>query len=139
MRSTDLRIGHLYAVPVSPGPWCRHAMPARVMTRGPGSRVLVLLPDGLPEAGERDALPCGTLVWVDADDLACDWQDWPARAEVARGDLAATVSSVVAAIGGTGAPVLAAAGPTVVVRHVSRARAALNRWARPDPRSPSDR
>ena len=79
MRSTDLRIGHLYAVPVSPGPWCRHAMPARVMTRGPGSRVLVLLPDGLPEAGERDALPCGTLVWVDADDLACDWQDWPSR------------------------------------------------------------
>lgn len=138
MRSSDLRIGHLYAVPVAPGPWCRHAVPARVMTRGPGGRTLVVLPDGLPESPSREAQPCGSLVWVDAASLVCSWQEWPARAEAARGDMVAAVASVVAAIGGRGAPVLAGVGAAHdPVGPVSRARAALNRWARPDPRSPS--
>lgn len=138
MRSSDLRIGHLYAVPVAPGPWCRHAVPARVMTRGPGGRTLVLLPDGFPESPGREAQPCGSLVWVESSSLVCSWQEWPARAEAARGDMVAAVASVVAAIGGRGAPVLAGVGASAVdAGPVSRARAALNRWARPDPRFPS--
>lgn len=138
MRSSELHIGHVYAVPVAPGPWCRHAVRARVMTRGPAGRVLVLLPDGLPESPGRDPQPCGSLVWVDSSSLLCDWGEWPARAEAARGDMVAAVASVVAAIGGRGAPVLAGVGaPADAASPVSRARAALNRWARPDPRYPS--
>ncbi|HET7900546.1 MAG TPA: hypothetical protein VFL59_05115 [Candidatus Nanopelagicales bacterium] len=141
MRSTDLRIGHVYAVPVAPGPWCRHAVPARVMTRGTGGRTLVLLPDGLPGSPSREAQPCGSLVWVEADVLVCAWGEWPERAAAVRGDMLAAVSSVVAAIGGRGAPVLVGAGgpPVQGQSPVSRARAALNRWARPDPRHPATR
>ena len=54
------------------------------------------------------------------------------------GDMVAAVASVVAAIGGRGAPVLAGVGaPAGTASPVTRARAALNRWARPDPRYPS--
>lgn len=137
MRSSDLRIGHVYAVPVAPGPWCRHAVPARVMAYGRGGRALVLLPDGLPRTPTRDTQPCGALVWVEAESLACDWGEWPARADAARGDMVAAVASVVAAIGGHGAPVLAGVGAVPDPGSaVSRARAALNRWARPAPRFP---
>ena len=97
MRSSELHIGRVYAVPVAPGPWCRHAVRARVMTRGPGARVLVILPDGLPESPGREPQPCGSLVWVEATSLLCDWSEWPARAEAARGDMVAAVASVVAA------------------------------------------
>jgi hypothetical protein len=109
------------------------------MTRGPAGRVLVVLPDGLPESQGREPQPCGSLVWVEASSLLCDWAEWPARAEAARGDMVAAVASVVAAIGGRGAPVLAGVGASTsdVASPVARARAALNRWARPDPRFPS--
>jgi hypothetical protein len=113
-------------------------MPARLMARGPRSHVLVLLPDGMPESPTRDAVPCGSLVWIDSDSVACEWADWPARAAVVRGDMVAAVSSVVAAIGGRGAPVLAGVGGSAPADEgaFTRARSALNRWARPDPRDP---
>lgn len=136
MRSSDLRVGHVFALPTAPGPWCRVAVPARVMAKGPSARVLVVLPDGLPANGFRDAQPCGALVWIDADSLSCPWEEWPARAAELRGDMVAAVSSVVAAIGGRGAPVLVTAGASAPASPMSRARAALNRWARPDPRDP---
>ena len=139
MRSADLRVGHAYALPTGPGPWCRHAVPARVMTRAPAGRVLVLLPDGFPGTPTEDPHPCGSLVWLASDALACPWDEWPERAEAARGDMVAAVASVVAAIGGQGAPVLATAGGGGFdERPLARARAALNRWARPEPRSPWD-
>ena len=66
MRARDVRIGRMYAFPTNPGPWFRYAVPARVMSRAPGNRVLVLLPDGVPATPTRGELPRASLVWVDA-------------------------------------------------------------------------
>jgi len=134
MQATELRIGHVYAYPLDASPWCRHAAPARLMARGARGRALVLVPDGIPATPVRDAVPRGSLVWIDTVDLACFWSEWPARARRARESALVAVSSAVAAIGGQGAPVLAGHGIEVTGSSpFSRARAALNRWARPDP------
>ena len=134
MHAAELRVGHVYAFPVGTGPWYRHAVAVRVMSRGPRARVLVLAPDGIPETAVHDAVPRGSLVWIDAEGLACSWSEWPARAAAAREDMLVAVSSAVAAIGGDEAPVLpvSASGSGI-----TRARAALNRWARPEPRLPA--
>jgi len=134
MQATELRIGHVYAYPLDASPWCRHAAPARLMARGSKGRVLVLVPDGIPSTPVRGAVPRGSLVWIDTVDLACLWSEWPARARRARESALVAVSSAVAAIGGQGAPVLAGHGVDVAGSSpFMRARAALNRWARPDP------
>jgi hypothetical protein len=135
MQSTELRIGHVYAYPLEAGPWCRHAAPARLMARGARGRALVLAPDGIPATTVREAVPRGSLVWVDAAALACLWSEWPDRARRARESALVAVSSAVAAIGGQGAPVLSGPGIEVTgMSPFSRARVALNRWARPEPR-----
>lgn len=140
MQIAQVRVGRAYAFPIEPGPWCRHAVTARVMARGARGRVLALLPDGVPSSPLREAVPRGSLVWLDVTDLACPWPDWPARAAVARQSTLAAVSSAVAAIGGPGALVLQTAphADTRSANPVARARAALNRWARPEPRDPYD-
>jgi len=135
MHAAELRVGHVYAFPIGTGPWYRHAVPVRVMSRGPRARVLVLVPDGIPETPVQDAVPRGSLVWIDAESVACDWGEWPARAASAREDMLVAVSSAVAAIGGDEARVLPSSGSGV--GSIGRARAALNRWARPDPRLPT--
>jgi hypothetical protein len=102
----------MYAFPTNPGPWYRYAVPARVMSRSPGARLLVLLPDGVPATPLRDELPRASLVWVDAASLISSWEEWPAHAASTRADMTAVVSSAVAALAGTGAPTLD--GPRVV-------------------------
>jgi hypothetical protein len=135
MHAAELRVGHVYAFPIGTGPWYRHAVPVRVMSRGPRARVLVLVPDGIPETPVHDAVPRGSLVWIDAESVACGWGEWPARAAAAREDMLVAVSSAVAAIGGDQAQELpSSAGPE---SGISRARVALNRWARPEPRLPA--
>lgn len=136
MHSAELRVGHVYAFPIGTGPWYRHAVPVRVMSRGPRGRVLVLVPDGIPETPVRDEVPRGSLVWIDAETVACTWADWPSRAATARENLLVAVSSAVAAIGGDHAPVLPSDGAGDDGT-LTRARAALNRWARPQPRLPA--
>ena len=106
MRAREVRVGRTYAFPTNPGPWYRYAVPARAMARAPGNRVLVVLPDGVPETPGRDQLPRASLVWVDAGSLVCSWDEWPARAASTRADLTAVVASAVAAIAGGGAPTL---------------------------------
>jgi hypothetical protein len=91
----------MYAYPTSPGPWHRVAVPARVMSRAPRDRVLVLLPDGVPATPTREELPRASLVWVAAGALASPWEEWPEHAASARADMTAVVASAVAAIGGT--------------------------------------
>ena len=135
MQATELRIGHVYAYPLDASPWCRHAAPARLMARRAKGRALVLVPDGIPSTPVRDAVPRGSLVWVDADGLACLWNEWPERARRARESALVAVSSAVAAIGGQGAPELVGRGIEVTgMSPFTRARVALNRWARPEPR-----
>ena len=75
MHAAELRVGHVYAFPIGTGPWYRHAVPVRVMSRA------------------------------------------------------------VAAIGGDEARVLPSSGSGG--GSIGRARAAINRWARPDPRLPT--
>ena len=134
MQATGLRIGHVYAYPLEAGPWCWHAAPARLMSRGARGRALVLVPEGVPATPVREAVPRGSLVWVDVRDLACLWSEWPDRARRARENARVAVSSAVAAIGGRSAPVLAGHGIEVSGGSpFLRARVALNRWARPDP------
>ncbi len=111
MRARDVRIGRMYAFPTNPGPWFRYAVPARVMSRAPGNRVLVLLPDGVPATPTRDELPRASLVWVDAGSLVSTWEEWPAHAASTRADMTAVVARSVAALAGNGAPTLA--GPSV--------------------------
>jgi hypothetical protein len=106
MRARDVRIGRLYAFPTNPGPWYRYAVPARVMSRAPGDRLLVLLPDGVPASPTRPELPRASLVWIDADVLLSSWEEWPARAASTRADMTAVVARSVAALAGTGAPSL---------------------------------
>ena len=91
MRARDVRIGRMYAFPTNPGPWFRYAVPARVMSRAPGNRVLVLLPDGVPATPLRGELPRASLVWVDADSLVSSWEEWPAHAASTRADMTAVV------------------------------------------------
>jgi hypothetical protein len=134
MQTTELRVGLVYAYPLDAGPWCRRAAPARLMARGARGRALVLVPEGIPETPIRDAVPRGSLVWVDAACLACPWSEWPDRARRARENALVAVSSAVAAIGGQGAPVLAGPGLEMSASPFAKARAALNRWARPEPR-----
>ncbi|MBI1378271.1 MAG: hypothetical protein GC157_12425 [Frankiales bacterium] len=110
MNARELRIGRLYAYPTGPGPWFRAAVPARVMSRGPRRRVLVLLPDGVPATPLREEVPRAALVWVDAATLVSTWEEWPRRAAAARADLTAVVARSVAAIGGLDAPVLEGPG-----------------------------
>jgi hypothetical protein len=106
MNARELRVGRTYAYPISPGPWYRVAVPARVMSRGPRHHVLVLLPHGVPANPTRDEVPCAALVWIDASALVSTWDDWPAHAASARADMTAVVASAVAAIGGRDAPTL---------------------------------
>jgi len=106
MNARELRVGRMYAYPTSPGPWYRVAVPARVMSRAPRDRVLVLLPDGIPATSASDELPRASLVWVAAGSLVSSWEEWPVHAATARADLAAVVASAVAAIGGDDAPSL---------------------------------
>ena len=106
MNARELRVGRTYAYPISPGPWYRVAVPARVMSHGPRHRVLVLLPHGIPANAVRDEVPRATLVWIEASSLVSAWDDWPARAASARADMTAVVASTVAAIGGRDAPTL---------------------------------
>ncbi len=108
MRSSGLRVGRLYALPTNPGPWYRFAVPARVMAHGPGGRVLVMLPDGIPSGPSREELPRSALVWVPADSLIASWEDWPAQAASTRADMTAVVASAVAALGGADAPTMEA-------------------------------
>lgn len=103
MYARELRVGRTYAYPTSPGPWFRVAVPARVMSRAPRDRVLVLLPDGVPATPTRGQIPRASLVWVDATSLVSTWEQWPARAASSRADLTAVVASAVAAIGGSNA------------------------------------
>jgi hypothetical protein len=72
------------------------------------NRVLVLFPDGVPEAPMRPELPRAALVWIDGDALITTWEDWPGLAAETRIDLTALVSSAVAAIGGGSAPTYSA-------------------------------
>ena len=83
----------------------------------------------------HDAVPRGSLVWIDAEAVACGWGEWPARAAAAREDMLVAVSSAVAAIGGDQAQELPSSGGPD--SGISRARVALNRWARPEPRLPA--
>lgn len=106
MRQAGLRVGRRYALPTNPGPWYRYAVPARVISTGPGRRVLVMLPDGIPAGPDREELPRSALVWVAADSLVCTWEDWPEVAASTRADMTAVVASAVAALGGAGAPSL---------------------------------
>lgn len=106
MRADELRVGRLYAFPTNPGPWYRHAVPARVMAHALRERVLVLFPDGVPAGPNRPELPRAALVWMDADALVAPWSEWPEIAAASRADLTAVVASAVAAIGGSGAPTL---------------------------------
>jgi hypothetical protein len=106
MRTSELRVGRLYAFPTNPGPWYRHAVPARVMAHALRERVLVLFPDGVPAGPNRPELPRAALVWMDADALVVPWTEWPELAAASRADLTAVVASAVAAIGGDGAPSL---------------------------------
>jgi hypothetical protein len=121
MRARDVRIGRLYAFPTNPGPWYRYAVPARVMSRAPGDRVLVLLPDGMPATPTRPELPRASLVWIDAESLLSSWEEWPARAASTRADMTAVVARSVAALAGTGAPSLSR----------SAGRPADRWWSRP--------
>ena len=136
MHAAELRVGHVYALPTDQGSWCRHAAPVRVMSRGPRGRVLVLATEGVVPTPLREAVPRGALVWIDAETVACPWREWPARAATAREHVLVAVSSAVAAIGGEGAQVLGSSGrsESSVDGALARARIALNRWARPEPR-----
>ena len=121
MNARELRVGRMYAYPTSPGPWLRVAVPARVMSRAPRDRVLVLLPDGIPATASSDELPRASLVWVAAGSLVSSWESWPVHAATARADMAAVVASAVAAIGGHDAPSLTrAADPSARDRWWSR-------------------
>ena len=122
MRAHELRVGRTYAYPTTPGPWFRAAVPARVMSRGPRDRVLVLLTDGVPATATRPEYPRASLVWVDADALVSSRDEWPAHAASAGADLSAVVASAVAAIGGQDAPTLDDPRPR---------RAETRRWSRP--------
>jgi hypothetical protein len=122
MRARDVRIGRLYAFPTNPGPWFRYAVPARVMSRAPGERVLVLLPDGVPATPVRGELPRASLVWVDADALVSTWEQWPAHAASTRADMTSVVARSVAALAGNGAPTLVAP---------SAGRTPTRWWSRP--------
>lgn len=108
MRARDIRVGRVYAFPTDPGPWYRSAVPARVMSRAPGDRVLVLLPDGAPASPVRAELPRASLVWIAARALVTTWEQWPEHLASARADMSAVVSRSVAALAGAGAPVLVA-------------------------------
>jgi hypothetical protein len=122
MRAREVKVGGMYAFPTNPGPWYRYAVPARAMAHGPRARVLVLLPDGVPETPVREQLPRSSLVWIDVGSLVCTWEEWPAQAATTREDMTAVVASAVAAIGGRGAPTLD--GPTDV-------RESIRWWSRP--------
>ena len=113
VRSAELRIGRMYAFPTNPGPWYRHAVPARVMAHAPRNRVLVLFPDGGPASPTRGALPRAALAWLDGDAFVSTWEEWPELAAETRADLTALVSSAVAVIGGGTAPTLAAPRATI--------------------------
>ena len=106
MNARELRVGRTYAYPISPGPWYRVAVPARVMSHGPRHHVLVLLPHGIPANAVREEVPRAALVWIEASSLVSTWDDWPAQAASARADMTAVVASAVAAIGGRDAPTL---------------------------------
>ena len=76
MRADELRVGRLYAFPTNPGPWYRHAVPARVMAHALRERVLVLFPDG--------RLPRGAWRWVAIGSIAATSRP-PARRPTAAG------------------------------------------------------
>ena len=76
MNARELRVGRTYAYPISPGPWYRVAVPARVMSHGPRHHVLVLLPHGIPANAVREEVPRAALVWIDVQMLGvgmCDF------------------------------------------------------------------
>lgn len=139
MRARDVRVGRVYALPTDPGPWYRSAVPARVMSRAPGERVLVLLPDGAPASPVREELPRASLVWIAAHALVTTWEQWPEHLAAARAEMSAVVSRSVAALAGAGAPVLAGSEPAPADRWWSRPIGLLLRPPARPARGPSSR